>query len=135
MRFTQTGVDKVSFLKFLFATCWPMLLISGCSGSEHDGEWQVTLLNGQSAGNQRFTISVNDGRVSGGFDGCNAWGRDSDHSDMIVTDLKECPRDVASDVYSRVAMPVTPPRFRTSGETITLERGSDKIVASSVGGK
>lgn len=135
MRFTRTGVDKLSFFKFLFVACWPMLLISGCSGSEHDGEWRVTSLNGQSVGNQRFTISLNDGRVSGGFDGCNAWGRDFDHSDMIVTDLKECPRDSASDVYSRVAMPVTPPSLKTSGETITLERGSEKIVASFAGGK
>jgi hypothetical protein len=123
---TTLGMAHMKLALHLLA---PIALLSGCSGGAFDGNWRVTAINGKAAEGREMLIEISDGHITGGLDGCNAWGRDRDHPDMIASDAAECFRNAQLEAYGRVAIPRSPPRFQRSGAVLHIRRGGDDLVA------
>jgi hypothetical protein len=115
--------------QLLQCTLLALLLLSGCTGSDQDGDWLVITANGYPVRSERFSFHVEAGKVIGGYDGCNLWGRDDANADMIVTDLRECPQDAETRVYARVVQSPKLPTFHYDGQTLSLERLNERVVA------
>jgi hypothetical protein len=120
----------MAMLRFNSPLLYPLvLLLSGCFGSDQDGNWQVTAINNHPVRDHRFSFHFEAGHVTGGLDGCNRWGRDESNPNMIVLDAKECPQDAETKAYARVVQSPKPPKVSYDGHTLRLERANELLVA------
>lgn len=97
-----------SFL--LFALLVPVF----CSTHEQEN-WVSTKIDGRSA--PGFTLLIEDGRVTGGYDRFNRWGL-SPQRGVVVSDSQECPQDPMRTVYWSFA--------RSNG--VSYVREGDKLI-------
>lgn len=73
-----------------------------------DGTWVAVEIDGRKPAGE-YRIVVRDGRIDGGRDGCNDWGRDPERPEMIVINLQGCPDDPLRDAYWTIAYYKAPP--------------------------
>jgi hypothetical protein len=85
-------------------------LLGGCSeppreraawqGQVIDGVWVAETIDGRGVGRTRYTITVAQGRITGGHDGCNGWGYQLDDGQRtVVSTLIGCPHDPLQQTY------------------------------------
>ena len=87
-------------------------------GPAVDGTWSALSVDGRPVPSRDYSISITGGQVSSGYDGCNGWGV-SDHPDLIVVELEECPPNPTRDAYWAAV--------RGRGSSIEL-RDDDRLV-------
>lgn len=78
---------------------WQMLF-----AEEEDGSWVALRIDGRPASPQEYRITIAEGKVVGGRDGCNHWsyedeGPDANGQRMIVSTLVGCPEDATRLAY------------------------------------
>lgn len=94
--------------------------------------WQVTAMDGVATNRSEVVVIIEDGRIIGGYDGCNNWGVDlSMDEPMIVSDAKACPDDPVISAYreltvlataqTRVEIAAEPAHIRAGGHDFTLQ--------------
>lgn len=117
-----------------------LALCAACDRPEpdHDGMWTVTAISGETVPAGAFLLRVRGGRVTGGRDGCNAWGFDetrppaADGTRMILSDAQECAATPQLRGYWRaLGNGNAPLRLNESGE-LRIRAGGDEIVARRV---
>jgi hypothetical protein len=97
----------------LFALMVPI----SCSTPKQEN-WVSITIDGKAA--PGFTLLMEDGRVTGGYDGCNGWGL-SFQRGLVVSDSQECPEDPVRTAYWSLA--------RSNG--VSYVREGDKLTIRS----
>jgi heat shock protein HslJ len=95
-------------------------LIQRLTAPEVDGAWAASSIDGRPVPWREWRISVEQGKVAGGRDGCNDWGFGEAEVEgrerMIVTTLVECiEEDSARKAYWALAL----------ADPVSLELGKD----------
>ena len=121
-----------------------LAVCAACSSSDpdeaaqlghYDGMWNVTAISGQPVPEGAFLLRVRGGRVSGGRDGCNAWGFDAtrppaaDGTRMIISDAQECSPTPQLRGYWRALGNGNAPLRRTGSGELRIRAGGDEIIA------
>jgi hypothetical protein len=104
-----------------------------CADDPSAGTWRVVAINGARVPPSPMRVVIENGRVTGGHDGCNAWGRDQTSPGMIVTDLRECTRTATAEAYVRIVMPEARPRLDRDGRNLRVKRGVETMILEPVG--
>lgn len=71
---------------------------------EEDGSWVAVSIDGRPASPEEYRITIAEGEVVGGRDGCNDWSYEDEEPDakgerMIVSTLVGCPEDATRQAY------------------------------------
>ena len=100
-----------------------------------DGEWGAITIDGRRVAPGSFNVSVRNGQITGGRDGCNNWGYvedqppASDGSRMIVSDAQGCPETAEQRGY-RIAIGMgTPGLAKVPDGNLRIFAGGHEIVA------
>ena len=93
-----------------------------------DGTWRAVSIDG-SAAKGRFVVATGDGRITGGYDGCNQWGFQS-RDGTIASDLQGCGPDPQLDAYSAAIQRVRgAPAVRSAqGGGLVVTGGGHRLV-------
>ena len=94
--------------------------LGGCGS--RDGVWVLETIDGRRVAPDDYALALEDDRITGGRDGCNAWGYAAPEGDLMIVDAQECPPSAEQRAYRR-ALPADRRVPPASGDRITIAGG------------
>jgi heat shock protein HslJ len=111
-----------------------LVLTSACGSQQHDGaaaaipdgNWRIVAIDDRPVTNPRMMIAIRDNAITGGHDGCNAWGfEEHEGQRMIVSNAMACPGDAESASYDLLQ--------NTAPGSVRLSLDNSRVVARAGG--